>query len=60
MFDASLGNTKFDAGSHPCEKEHCSNIVPYDDEPYCFIHSPDSGSHDPGYSYAERQALPHV
>lgn len=39
---------------HTCEKETCDNQVPFDDEPYCFTHSPDSGSHVPGYSYKEQ------
>lgn len=37
--------------AHPCLESGCKNIVPYDDEPYCFTHSPDSGSTYPGYSY---------
>lgn len=37
--------------SHPCEFVGCTNVVAYDDEPYCFVHSPDSGSYVPGYSY---------
>lgn len=37
--------------AHPCEKNGCKNIVMYDDEPYCFDHSPDSGSTVNGYSY---------
>lgn len=37
--------------SHPCTKGECPNIVPYDDEPYCFTHSPDGGSTVRGYSY---------
>ena len=36
---------------HPCEAEGCNMTVPFDDEPYCFTHSPDEGSHVPGYSY---------
>ena len=36
---------------HPCEKPGCSLLIAYDDEPYCFTHSPDSGSTVPGYSY---------
>jgi hypothetical protein len=38
-------------GSHPCDYEGCDNIVMYDDEPYCYEHSPDSGSSFIGYSY---------
>jgi hypothetical protein len=37
--------------SHPCEQLGCEHIVPYDDEPYCFDHSSDSGSYVRGYSY---------
>lgn len=37
--------------SHPCEVPSCPMIVPFDDEPYCFNHSPDEGSHRVGYSY---------
>ena len=36
---------------HPCEYIGCDVQVPFDDEPYCYTHSPDSGSHFPGYSY---------
>jgi hypothetical protein len=39
------------AGRHPCVIEGCPNIVEYDDEPWCFTHSPDEGSFVPGYSY---------
>lgn len=42
--------------SHPCEQAGCSRTVAYDDEPYCFGHSPDSGSYVPGYSYARAHA----
>lgn len=37
--------------SHPCVTPGCEHIVPYDDEPWCFEHSPDSGSAVRGYSY---------
>lgn len=40
-----------DGELHPCIEEGCEHIVPYDDEPWCFSHSPDSGSSVPGYSY---------
>ena len=40
-----------DDGSHECENFSCTLTVPYDDEPYCFEHSPDSGSMFIGYSY---------
>lgn len=36
---------------HPCETPGCLNTVQFDDEPHCFAHSPDSGSHVPGYSW---------
>jgi len=42
--------------SHPCEYPGCENTVAYDDEPYCFTHSPDSGSYVPGYSYKAKHA----
>lgn len=42
-----------DDESHPCEQPGCRYLVPYDDEPYCFEHSPDSGSYQPGYSYRQ-------
>lgn len=35
---------------HKCSVPSCTIIVKYDDEPNCFTHSPDSGSHMPGYS----------
>lgn len=34
---------------HKCEKAGCTSMVSYHDEPYCFTHSPDSGSSVPGY-----------
>lgn len=42
--------------SHPCVSEGCKNIVGYDDEPFCFGHSPDSGSNVAGYSYKAAHA----
>lgn len=42
-------------GSHPCIIEDCENIVPFDDEPTCYTHSPDEGSNIPGYSYKREQ-----
>jgi hypothetical protein len=36
---------------HKCELGLCENIVPFDDEPYCYQHSPNSGSVLIGYSY---------
>jgi hypothetical protein len=35
---------------HKCVNHQCSEIVLYDDEPWCFDHSPDEGSSLPGYS----------
>jgi hypothetical protein len=40
-----------DNGGHPCIKDGCTEHVGYDDEPFCFVHSPDSGSNIRGYSY---------
>lgn len=37
--------------SHPCEHDECSTSVHFDDEPFCFKHSPDEGSYSPIYSY---------
>jgi len=34
---------------HECEHAGCDRKIPYHDEPYCFTHSPDSGSSVPGY-----------
>ena len=36
---------------HPCELGGCENIVPFDDEPYCYECSPNHGSVMIGYSY---------
>lgn len=35
---------------HECAHNGCNITVLYDDEPYCFTHSPDSGSSFRGYS----------
>jgi hypothetical protein len=35
---------------HFCEYHGCDSKSLYDDEPYCFTHSPDSGSSVKGYS----------
>lgn len=35
---------------HKCINPTCDVIVQLDDEPWCFIHSPDEGSHLSGYS----------
>jgi hypothetical protein len=38
---------------HECEQEGCKIIVEFDDEPFCFTHSPDEGSSLFGYSARE-------
>src|SRR5688572_2051888 len=35
---------------HKCFELECTNEVQYDDEPWCFEHSPDEGSHVEGFS----------
>lgn len=35
---------------HQCEHSGCEHMVIYDDEPWCYTHSPDSGSSVKGYS----------
>jgi hypothetical protein len=35
---------------HTCKSSGCTRVVTYDDEPYCFEHSPDEGSSRPGFS----------
>lgn len=35
---------------HQCLRNQCQVIVEYDDEPYCFVHSPNEGSSVPGFS----------
>lgn len=47
--------TKSGVFPHACEAG-CGRTVQYDDEPYCFDHSPDDGSSVPGYS-ARTEAL---
>jgi hypothetical protein len=37
--------------AHPCVVSGCETIVAFDDEPWYFNHSPDSGSSVQGYSY---------
>lgn len=46
----------FESESHPCEDKACDNQVPFDDEPFCFIHSDDSGSMVVGYSYKAKHS----
>lgn len=41
---------------HPCEHPHCDRTVEWDDEPFCFEHSPADGSHQRGYSYRRNHA----
>ena len=38
---------------HQCETTGCDIHIIYDDEPFCFTHSPDSGSSVKGYSALE-------
>jgi hypothetical protein len=42
---------------HDCTRSYCTNIVVFDDEPYCFTHSPDSGSSVRGYSARQAARL---
>jgi len=44
-------------GKHPCIAPGCEHTVLFDDEPWCYTHSPDSGSSIRGYSYKAAQAL---
>lgn len=44
-------NDRFGFDTHPCAHPSCNQVVAFDDEPFCFEHSPDSGSHNKGYSY---------
>lgn len=39
---------------HPCEQLGCNKTVIFDDEPFCFAHSPDEGSSAIGYSARAR------
>jgi len=43
-------------GRHPCEFVGCDHSVQFDDEPYCFTHSPDEGSSVKGYSFKAKHA----
>jgi len=44
---------------HRCEHPSCGFFVNYDDEPWCYTHSPDSGSSVAGYSaYANYMSTP--
>jgi hypothetical protein len=51
MFDHNGIRQFNEDGSHACETIDCKTLVMYDDEPYCFAHSPRTGSHFPDYSY---------
>lgn len=52
MFDVPNGARPYNKnGSHPCERYGCKDLVGFDDEPFCFNHSPNSGSSFHGYSY---------
>ena len=37
--------------AHPCDEYGCEHTVGYDDEPFCYKHSPDEGSSRSGYSW---------
>ena len=39
---------------HECIIATCKTMVAFDDEPYCFVHSPDSGSSFPAFSAKAR------
>jgi hypothetical protein len=39
------------ATTHPCVRFGCEALVGYDDEPFCYTHSSNSGSYVRGYSY---------
>jgi hypothetical protein len=41
---------------HPCAHPECEHTVQYDDEPYCYGHSPDEGSSVRGYSWKRQHA----
>jgi hypothetical protein len=47
--EKSMYHTCDDACLHECEHAGCDRKIAYHDEPYCFTHSPDSGSSVPGY-----------
>lgn len=42
---------------HKCVILTCDEIVQFDDEPWCFKHSPDSGSYLLGYSAKKADEL---
>jgi len=41
---------------HQCEYAGCNVNVIFDDEPMCFVHSPDEGSSVRGYSAKDKAA----
>jgi hypothetical protein len=49
--DMAVSNLNSLSQPHPCIAPGCENTVEYDDEPWCFTHSPNDGSYVPGYSY---------
>lgn len=42
--------------SHPCEMEHCTRTVEFDDWAFCFEHCPESGN-VAGYSYKKKHSV---
>jgi hypothetical protein len=42
---------------HKCIESSCSEFVMYDDEPWCYDHSPDEGSSLPGYSAYQQEYI---
>lgn len=44
---------------HTCKAHGCARSVEFDDEPYCFTHSPDEGSSVYGYSAREEGVKQH-
>lgn len=51
MFDFNGMRQYNKDGSHACETIGCKTVVEFDDEPYCFDHSPRAGSTFFEYSY---------
>lgn len=53
-----LKGLKMDEGifPHKCVIRMCDTTVQFDDEPWCFTHSPDSGSSKRGYSARDEAA----
>lgn len=44
-----------DACRHQCEYNGCERMIAFHDEPFCFTHSPDSGSSVPGYDSRDKR-----